>query len=272
MTNPIPLPVPAGPRDRDRIQAARDNHNRLMAAIATRFDPRIEGADSQLNQASGQWEVIYGEENRFPSYSSPLFYWPFMTVLAICEAPVNRLSFELFFAESPLISLGVSLLVGAVLMILAHVTGTVSRRFGYSTKRHGGMWVSLGQLAVTLLLIGALCYGVAVLRQGYLAFLTRPDPSFSALIDNQQLGQAAMLVLSTALALEGWIFLFINLGIVAVGTLAAYFCHDPHPVYELLDRRKKKAQKQLDALRAQRADAEAAEKRRVAAQLQRLGA
>lgn len=242
-----------------------------MAAIDTRFSQRTKDAEDRLTLASDQWDVIYGAEDRFPSYSSPWFYWPFMIVLAICEAPVNRLSFELFFGESPLISLGVSLLVGSVLVTLAHVAGTAARRFRYSCSRPFGMWSSLIQILLSFTLILALCYGVAVLRQGYLAFLTRPDPSISALIDNQQIGEAAMLALTTQLALEGWIFLWINLGIVTVGTLAAFLCHDMHPVYEMLDRQKKKAQKQLNLLHAQKSDAEAAEKRRYASQLQRLG-
>lgn len=256
----------------DRVPAANENHRRQMEAIGVEYNPRIDDSETKLRLASEKWEIIFGQEKgRLPSYSSPFFYWPFMVVLAICEAPVNRLSFELFFGESPLLSLTVSLLVGMVLIALAHSVGIVSRRLRYSLSQPMGPWPSLLQLAVMITLISLLCYGVAVLRQGYLSFVTQPNPSFSALIDNQQIGQAAMVVLRAGLAIEGWIFLIINSAIVLVGVLAAYLCHDPHPVYERLDRERKAATDLLETLHSKKADTEAAEKRRFAAELKRLG-
>jgi hypothetical protein len=264
---PIPLPTPANARHRNTVQSVREDHERRMQAIEFDFNGRIEGAQQMLDGVQFDWNVIYGEVNRFPTYSSHWFSWPFMTALALCEAPVNRLSFELFFGESPLLSLAVSLLVGAILVALAHSFGIVARRFRYNAKFSGGALTACAQLAFIALMISALCYGVAILRQGYLSFVTQPDPSFASLIENEQFGQAALIALSSSLAIEGWIFLFINASIVTVGILAAYFCHDPHPAYEKLDRAKKATSRGLALLSKKKGEAEAAEQRRYAAQL-----
>jgi signal transduction histidine kinase len=261
----------AGRSKQEKIAVAEENNRRRTHAISTRFDPSIAAAERELEVVTGQWEDIYGQVNRYPRYSSPYFYWPFMVVLAICEVPVNRLSFELFFAESPAISIAVSLLVGTTLIALAHGIGTVTRRFSYNA-RSSGAWPSVLQLAVMLTLVGLLCYGVAVLRQGYLAFVTQPDTGFADLIESDQYGQAALLALRTTLGIEGYIFLFINLAIVMVGVLAAYFCHDPHPDYEKKDREKKRLEKAFKDLTARKAEAEASEERRYAAERRRIGA
>lgn len=272
MTNTIAMTT--GRTRADPLQSARDNHTRRMDAIGTDYEPRIEDAEADLANASDDVDQIAAEERRGPSYCrNALLYWAFMIFLAICEAPLNRLSYELFFNESPLLSIGIALLVGSVLVSLAHSTGGVARRFRHTSRRPWGIWSALLQLTLTISLIGMLCYGVAVLRQGYLAFLTRPDPALSALIENDQIGQAAThVVLATALAVEGWIFLAVNLAIVAVGVLASFYAHDPHPDYEAVDRAKRKAEALLKKLRAKRAHEQATEKRRFANQLKRLGA
>lgn len=250
---------------------AQEFHTRRMAAISTRFEPKIQNNRNLNGDAVAAWEAIYGEEDRQPRYSSALFYWPFLVALAICEVPVNRLSFELFFQESPVISLGVSFLIGSLFMGLAHGVGIVARRFRYNAKR-GGAGVACGQLLLTIALIGALAYGVAVLRQGYLAFVTQPNRDFSQLMESNQYGEAALLVLKVGLGIEGWIFLFINLAIVFVGVLAAYFCHDPHPDFQKADETKKKTELALNKLNAQKGEAEASEQRRFAVVMRRLGA
>ena len=122
---------------------------------------------------------------------------------------------------------------------------------------------------VTLILV--LCYGVAIFRQAYLAFATQPDPSFAAAMQNDQLGQAALIVLRSSLAIDGVIFMLINLAIVAVGILFAFYRHDPHPNFEELDRERMRAADRLTALRTRQGDELAAEDRRYANECRRKG-
>jgi hypothetical protein len=214
---------------------------------------------------------IKDEENREPRYSSHFFYWPFLALLALCEVPVNRFSFELFFRESPTIAMVVAGLVGVVLMGLAHGVGTILRHWGYNWRR-GSRVVSFVWLLVFVAMIASLVWGVSVFRQGYLTFVQQPDPTFAQMLENQQFGQAAITALGLELKAEGWIFLILNTAIVVVGVSAAYFCHDPHPDYEKVDRERRKLTKAIGALEAKRGKAEAREKERHARVMRRLGA
>lgn len=243
------------------------DHARRLAVIEKRYDAKLMTALSRAHRANSLWDEIQGEVNRQPRYSSPWFYLPFMIALAIAEVPINRLSFELFFRESPAISLVVSLLVGGVLVALSHRVGMLFCRFGYFAKRNGWM-VESAQVFVVSALIGALCYGLSVLRQGFLQAAVQPDVGFAEAMDGT--ATLEMLRLHAALGLEGWIFLFINLAVVMVGVSAAYFCHDGHPDFQKADVERKRAEKAVAAVRIQIAEAEASEQRRHANQLRRI--
>lgn len=264
--------VPPGSSEspnKQRIEIA--NHTRLREVIDARFAPVRRHLEERRDRAEGTIGEIKDEENREPRYSSPFFYWPFLGALAICEVPVNRFSFELFFRESPVIAMIVAGLVGVVLMGLAHGVGTVTRHMKYYS-RDGIHWVGLIWLAVFIATIGALVYGVAIFRQGFLTFVQQPDPSFAELLQTQQFGQAAMVALSGELKAEGWIFLFINLAIVVVGISAAYFCHDPHPDFEKVDKERRRMVRALGRHDKTRGKADAKEKDRHARVMRRLGA
>lgn len=266
---PAPLQSELIP-DNDRPASGdplRDDHARRLQVINTRFSARLESAKARADRAHATWDEIHGEVNRQPRYSGPWFYMPFMILLAIAEVPINRLSFELFFRESPAIALVVSLLVGGVLVILSHRLGLLLGRFGYFAKQRG-WFLEFAQVAVVVILIGALCYGLSVLRQGFLEAAVAPEIGFADAMNGGGAG-AALMSLKAGLGLEGWIFLFINLAVVLVGVSASYFCHDAHPDFQAADVERKRAEKALAVLRAQVADAEAAEQRRHANQLRR---
>jgi hypothetical protein len=245
----------------------KEDHDRRVGVICTRFASRLEASSARVNRAQSTWDEIHGEVNRQPRYSGPWFYMSFMILLAIAEVPINRLSFELFFRESPAIALIVSLLVGGVLVVLSHRLGLALGRFEYFAKQHGWGRETL-QVVVVTFLIGALCYGLSVLRQGFLAAAVAPELGFADVMDGGAAG-VALMSLEPALNLEGWIFLFINLAVVLVGVSASYFCHDAHPDFQKADVERKRAEKELAKLKAHVADAEAAEQRRYANQLRR---
>ena len=244
---------------------------RRMEAVETRWSPRQDSLRAQLEHTNEIWDDIQASEQRQPRYSSAWFYWPFMFALAVAEVPINRFSFELFFQESPAVALLVSFLVGGLLVTLAHRMGMLMCRFGYNAKRKN-WWGEAAQIALVVALVIGLAYGVSILRQGYLAFITQPDMGFGQALESQQFGGAAIVALKAGLGLDGWIFMLINLAVVAVGVSAAYFCHDQHPDFEKVDRQKRKLEKQAAQMRAKRADEEALEKRRFANQMRRLGA
>tara|TARA_R110000782_G_scaffold82359_1_gene162032 strand:- start:7818 stop:8708 length:891 start_codon:yes stop_codon:yes gene_type:complete len=277
-TNLTPTPIPDAEQTPDIPASAGTDADilqrqfaRRMEAVETRWTPRLDSLANQLRHTNETWDDIQASEQRQPRYSSGWFYWPFMVALAVAEVPINRFSFELFFQESPAVALLVSFLVGGLLVTLAHRLGMIMCRFGYNARRKN-WWGEAIQIALVVALIVALAYGVSILRQGYLAFITQPEMGFGQALESQQYGGAAIIALKSGLGLDGWIFMLINLAVVAVGVSAAYFCHDQHPDFEKVDRQKRKLEKQAAQMRAKRADEEAVEKRRFANQMRRLGA
>ncbi len=252
----------------ERLNALHDANN---AAIATQYDGRISDAEKAHETISNKWDEIKGDVKREPRYARSLFYWPFMLALMLFEIPVNRLSFELFFQESPTVSLGVAFLVGVILVTLAHRLGLILRRFGYNIRKKE--WISeLVQGVLIAAIILALIYGVSVLRQGFLDFETQPQASFAEVLAGTGAAQMAGEMFKAGLGISGWIFFAINIGIVAVGLTAAYFSHDPHPDFQAADIALKKAEKKLAVVKGQRDDAAAAEQRRHASQMNRARA
>lgn len=274
--------LPAEYRGFPQLENAWRVHQDKLHQIEARFRPLFENIEQRLEEAQTDYDRIYGTLNRPPRYAR-LWYWPCMAILALAEVPVNRLSFELFFGESPILSLIVAALVGAVLLLMAHFLGLSLRRFGhnvsYVMNQNPGistfvaMLPSLVAVLLYTTLIGLLCYGIGLLRQGYLAFTTRADPSFADLIDSNQYAEAAAtLVLQTALNVEGMIFVVLNLAIVTVGVLFAFFCHDAHPDYEKVDRNLKKQQRAKERVNVQYGRSTAGEEGRFAAVRERLSA
>ncbi|MFN4183736.1 MAG: hypothetical protein ACK4M6_03060 [Hyphomonas sp.] len=254
-----------------KIERLQSLHVGNMSAIDAKYGGRIADAESSVNTINAKWDTIQAEVDRQPRYARSIFYWPFMVALMLFEIPVNRLSFELFFRESPTVSLGVAFLVGVILVTLAHRLGLVLCRFGYHVKKSG--WAGqLIQVVLISAIIVALIYGVSVLRQAYLDFETQPQASFSDMLAGTGAAQMAGDMFKAGLGISGWIFFAINMGIVAVGLTAAYFSHDPHPDFQSADIQLKKAEKQLAQIRGQRADAESIELRRHANQINRASA
>lgn len=254
----------------------RDHENRVLG-IRQKYGVRVKAAQTEAEGQQRLWDAIYTSEERLPRYSHALFYWPFMGVLAILEAPLNRLSFELFFTESPLWSFFVALMCGVLLIALAHFLGLGICRFRYNrdaAQRSAGRQTAgaglILQLFVLAALIAFICYGIAVLRQGYLLYALQADTSFADALAQQNYSQAASLVLSAGLRVEGVVFLVINLGVVAVGVFAAMLCHDPHPNFQAVDIALKAAERDLAFQERILGEAMAREQRRYGAEVLKL--
>ncbi|HVY85173.1 MAG TPA: hypothetical protein VG943_08570 [Caulobacterales bacterium] len=257
----------------DGLEKAQRDHQHRLTSIDHRYRVRVDAAQREVDRLKGQWDDIQTAEDRLPRYSHPFFYWLVMAILAACESPLNRLSFELFFSDSPLWAFCVALLCGVVLIGLAHFFGEGLCRFRYNVKRQrtdsGKRNSGFGVVFMLLLqaaLIFALCYGIAILRQGYLSYSLRQDPSFNQYLEQDQYVQAAAFALRASLQVDGLVFLVINLGVVGIGVLAAIFCHDPHPDFEKVDRDLKAARKDLAFHERTYAEALAKEERRFGAE------
>jgi len=179
-------------------------------------------------------------------------YLPLMAALALVEVPVNRLAFELFFQEQPIISLALAAVVGAVLIFFAHMVGTLVRRMEHQARP--AQQVKRG-LAILLFaaLTGTMMYLLAGMRQLYVRLLESEQGSnLSALVQGLTSGGTASAIANVAterLGIAGWTLLILNLVLFVFGATAAFIRHDPHPDYEPAWRAHDRARRRLTRLR-----------------------
>ena len=179
-------------------------------------------------------------------------YLPLMAALALVEVPVNRLAFELFFQEQPIISLALAAVVGAVLIFFAHMIGTLVRRMDSPSRPAQQVKRGLGILLFAVL-TGTMMYLLAGMRQLYVRLLEQEQGSnLSSLIEGITRGGTASTIASVAserLGLAGWTLLILNLVLFVFGATASFLRHDPHPDYEPAWRNHERARRRLTRLR-----------------------
>lgn len=219
------------------LDGARKRHEDNLKAIEEKHRERVANAQANHERselAFNTTRVQVGQ--RDPTYARWYFYWPFLLALASLEVPVNQLAFQLYFGEGSLLSTVITFGIGVVLVYFAHMIGVTLRRFRHNSESTGGSAASMAWLLLLLLLSIIISYSLAILRQGYLEFQSTPEPSLVEMINQgRQLEAAATIIgksfLKFALAIDGWIFFFINIAILTVGVLASFWSHDPHPSY-----------------------------------------
>jgi len=235
--------------------------------IRERFEQELQELEASLGPGSARFQALTERQSqaqndlttvraRLKPPLRPLatqfqyVYLPFMLALSILEAPLNRASFELFFAESPALSLLLALAVGAILIYFAHIVGTVARSVATRPNKLS-VAVNIGVVVFVFALSYAVMYGVAILRQGYINFVEDESSSggLAEALSSGNVSDIATAVFSAALESAGVIFLVINLAVFAVGLLAAFFRHDPEPSYEPAVRRMETIRRRFENLK-----------------------
>lgn len=214
--------------------------------------PKYEECARNVERAQTELDLVRARLHGRPLRTSlEKIYLPFMVALAVLEAPVNRLSFELFFQESGAISLLLALLVGAALVFFAHMIGTGLRQIGSPRTR----WLLVLQIALILtafLISIVLIYFVAIARQQFVDLIEQEASSSlaDAIRGVGSISDVASVLASTSLSQTGKTFLTINLVVFVLGILAATVRHDPDQDYEPAFQRLTKAEKQLSILKS----------------------
>jgi len=238
------------------LAAAEARHAANIKVINQKHVTKIGLADQNFQNAelayNHTWLMV---REREPSYARWWIYWPFMIALATLEVPVNQLAFQLYFGEGTFLSTFITFGIGVVLIVFAHGIGVTMRRFRHNAEDTGGALASTGWIFFLALCALIVSYSLAVLRQAYLAFERAPDPTLTEMIEQGRRIDAAAVVLQenflrSELAMDGLIFLFINIAILTVGVLGSFWGHDPHPDYAAQDQRKKRTFKILQRRKA----------------------
>ena len=219
-----------GPRS-TKLQSAAEQHSRVRSRAA-------------------QIEADLGR----PLRSSLVPVYPFvLAIIAIAEIPINRLAFELFFQEAPVVSLFLSFAVGLLLAFFAHQAGLWLRQ-ATSHKTLGAKLGHLGGVALIMAVAVPLIYFIAAMRQHYLALLDAEAANdFGSLLREGLQGglSTAREVLSVELGSPGWTLLILNLALLTVGAIISFVRHDPHPDYEAAVTKAVRAEKKLNRMKTQ---------------------
>jgi hypothetical protein len=215
---------------------------------STKMQSAVEQQVTTRTRAS-QIEADLGR----PLRTSLVPLYPFVLgFIAIAEIPINRLAFELFFQEAPIVSLFLSFAVGLLLAFFAHQAGLWLRQ----AASHKTVASKLGHFAGVAVIIAIalpLIYFIAAMRQHYLALMDAEAASdFGSLLRQGLEGglTSAREVLSVDLGAPGWTLLILNLALLTVGAIISFVRHDPHPDYEPAVRQAARAQRRLNRMRS----------------------
>lgn len=202
----------------------------------------------RFTQFSDRARRLEAELGRPPRIHLLYWYGLIMAGVALVEIPINRFAFELYFAETPALSLLIALGVGLALMMLTHFCGTwLKRSTGRITRNQRTLYI-LGVLAVAALILPTI-YLIALLRQHYVQFVEAQQITFEELLQQEGFESVARDVISTDLGTQGWMLLMINLLVVGIGTLVAVVRHDAHPDYEKVTRTRDRLERKLTRLK-----------------------
>lgn len=227
----------------ERYQAARNEIERGIGPQSVKY----ASVSAALTQARDREQEIYAEVGRPLRIHLRWFFAPIMALVAVSEVPINRFAFELYFSESPLISLGISLVLGMVLAMFAHFVGMwLKRSTHYETLKS-----KLGHIAGVILILAIVLptiYIIALLREHYVQFLERTSTSLRDLIQQDGIAAAVSEVGSTSLSTEGLTLLLLNIVVFSIGAIASFVRHDAHPDYEGVVRSHEKLKKRMTKL------------------------
>jgi len=171
-------------------------------------------------------------------------YLPVMIILGIAEIPVNRLAFELFFEQSPLISLALSGAIGALFVFFAHIIGSQLRNTQCIelNRSNSGTYIFLiALIAISLIVM----YFLGVMREQLVAVQASANLNLEDMLNEDTQNSFSGGITSLAIGSKGLMLLLLNIAIFISGMILAYFRHDPHPQYEYLSNKYEKAKQQL---------------------------
>jgi len=232
-------------QERQRVLHALDGTKGPVSAPWTR-------ASLAAEEAEKAHRTVRAEVNGRPLRRGLVgVYLPLMTALAVVEIPVNRLAFELFFQEQPIVSLALAGVVGAVLIFFAHMIGTLIRRMENPSRPAQQVRRGLGILLFAGL-TGVMMYLLAGMRQLYVRLLeSEQGNNLSAIIEGLTSGGTASAIRNVAteqLGTAGWTLLILNLVLFVFGATASFLRHDPHPDYETAWRGRERTRRRLTRL------------------------
>lgn len=223
-----------------------DNKTKVLDELARAKGPNsaaMRKAKEDAEKAETAVRLLSSELARPLRTHMAGIYLFLMVAVALIEVPVNKLAFEFFFQETPLISLSIALMVGVIFALFAHFVGMWMKQANNYEKAKQKWGYYAGSVFLLSLSLFAM-YILAAMRQHFISVLESDNnTSFADLLQSEGLGATAANVISTEFGTAGWTLLTINLIIFALATIVSFVRHDSHPDYEKLEKAKKKTSK-----------------------------
>lgn len=229
----------------DRYQEQRNTVERTLGASS----PRQSSIRQAYDNARDKAQEIEAQLGRPLRIHLRWVYFPILVLVALCEVPINRFAFELYFSESPVISLGISLTIGIIFALFAHFLGSWLKRSTGSESLKAKLGAYAGAILILAIIIPSI-YAIALMREHYVNFIESTSQSFKDLLQTDGIGSLVSEVASNELSTAGWTLLLLNVIVISVGAIAAFVRHDAHPDYEPAVRRQDKLERKLKAIEA----------------------
>jgi|GEM_PF-1494639 len=211
-----------------------DDKNLDLDLIETQYGTgtsEYKNLKSNLESAEEEYSDIRKLLNRSVQIKFVNVYIPFMLLLSIAEIPVNRLAFELFFEQSPVISLILSGAVGSLFIFFAHIIGSQLRNAQCKELviDTGKIYLTLSSLVMMSMLV---MYFLGVMREQLVTVQASANLNLEDMLNDDTQAAISGGLTSLAIGSKGLMLLLLNLAIYVSGILMAFLRHDPHPQYE----------------------------------------
>lgn len=191
--------------------------------------PRYLRAKEEFEDAQDAHRTMAADVGRPLSvYFGNWIFYAVFAVLSIAEVPVNFPAIQQVFLESTIFAALLAVVLGLLLMFLAHTIGRVGRQFPHAIKNGQGTTFGIF-LALPLVVSVWMVWLLYKLRVAYLIELSPAD--------------------TVSIEQSGLLFLLFNLAVVLAGIVVSFFHHDPNPDYQNAAARADKARKKFNTLR-----------------------
>jgi uncharacterized membrane protein len=223
------------------IRDASRRHDSAIGAINKDLgsnSPRAKREDFEAQETERAYDDIQRLINREPRmmFDKPLWwncltpYILFMGFFAPVELVINKGAFRDLFGAGSLGTYGGALMMGALVVLLAHFLGTFIRQAAIrrTTSERLRVWIGIPLIII-------------IVMSSLLALAGRRTSIGDFPDDMTLLGYQAGLVLP----------FLMNVAIFITGTLLSIFRHDPHPDVETLLRSRDQAQEKVEKRRAE---------------------
>jgi len=228
------------------------------AAFADKHREEIEERERTLQS----YTTLRNRMNREPVRTKTWLYILCLLGIVLLEAFINFESFmKVPYITSPFLATGATTAVGLAVAFAAHFHGVVFGQWAFHFSPHEAAEAGHENRrndAIRRLVIGSVLLSVALLMVGGSRYYYLRD----------YIVQSTILGIAPPSMFGGIIFMLLgNIVAYLVGVLVAYKMHDPHPIFAEQDRKLKKANIRVEALKVARGKAQDLLRQGVSAEL-----